>query len=141
MRTIPLGYKIENGQVVIFEEEAVKVRMVFNEYLLGNSLVDAAKKAGFNMSHSGVKRMLQKKIYLGDDFYPKIVDEDIFYKVNKMLEDRAKKLGRVKLYKPKKEIKIPFKFILSANAKEFNDPFEKARYLYQHIESEEFLDE
>ncbi len=135
------GYKIVDGQVVIFEEEAAKVRMVFKEYLTGTSLVASAKKAGFNMTHSSVKRMLKKKIYLGDDYYPRIIDEDTFYKANKMLEDRARKLGRVKVYKPEKEIKIPCKFSLNAKKKSFNDPFEKARYLYQHIESEGFLDE
>ncbi len=90
VRTIAQGYKIVDGQVVVFEGEATKVKMVFNEYLRGTSLVGSAKKAGFNMTHSSVKRMLKKKIYLGDNYYPRIIDEDIFYKANKMLEDREK---------------------------------------------------
>ena len=66
----PYGYRIENGAAVINEAEAECVRRIFNNYISGMSLREAAKAAGHPLVHSTVKRMLTKKYYCGDDFYP-----------------------------------------------------------------------
>ena len=71
----PLGYRIENGIAVIDEEAAAKVRQLYKNYLGGLSLTNAAMEAGINALHAGSKRIMQNKHYLGDDFYPAIIDK------------------------------------------------------------------
>ena len=78
---IPYGYRIENGVAVIDEGQAEQVRTLFSGYLSGLALVPAAEAAGLTLFHSGAKRILQNEHYLGDDFYPAIIDSETFSKV------------------------------------------------------------
>ena len=66
----PYGYRIENGAAAINDQEAGCVRRIFDNYISGMSLREAAIAAGHPLVHSAVKRMLTKKYYCGDDFYP-----------------------------------------------------------------------
>lgn len=68
MGQIPYGYRIENGAAVIIPEEAAQIRLIFQNYIAGMSLQSAARAAGHPMAHSTVRRMLQRKCYLGDAF-------------------------------------------------------------------------
>ena len=70
----PFGYRIENGKAVIDEAAAAQVRDLYKNYLSGLSLTNAAKEAGLNLLHAGAKRMMLNRHYLGDDFYPAIID-------------------------------------------------------------------
>lgn len=58
MAHIPLGYKIVDGCAVVDEPTVKQIKETYRYYFEGKSLVDAAKKAGFKMKHSTVKRML-----------------------------------------------------------------------------------
>ena len=78
MRHIPYGYRIENGRAVIDEVQAVMVREFFQNYLSGMALMPAAEKAGLKLYHGSAGRMLRNKKYLGDDYYPVIIDKDPF---------------------------------------------------------------
>lgn len=60
---------------------AEQVRTLFSGYLSGLALVPAAEAAGLTLFHSGAKRILQNEHYLGDDFYPAIIDSETFSKV------------------------------------------------------------
>ena len=42
----PYGYRIENGAAVINDQEAECVRQIFENYISGMSLTEAAKAAG-----------------------------------------------------------------------------------------------
>lgn len=64
----PFSYRIENGKAVIDEAAAAQVRELYKNYLSGLSLTNAAKEAGLNLLHSGAKRMMLNRHYLGDDF-------------------------------------------------------------------------
>ena len=44
--------------------------------------------------YCGVKNMLQNKHYLGDDFYPQIIDNEIFNAAKMELSERSSRLGR-----------------------------------------------
>ena len=44
----------------------------------GDSLAMAAKKADIKAFHAGISRMLQNRRYLGDEYYPAIIDPDTF---------------------------------------------------------------
>lgn len=60
----PLGYKLINSQLIIDEEEALKVKEIFQLYIDGNSCATIAKKFGFQDSKK-IMRMLTNPIYIG----------------------------------------------------------------------------
>lgn len=95
----PYGYRIENGMAVIDDAAALQVRKLYKNYLSGMSLVNAAKEAGLDLLHSGAKRMMRNKHYLGDSFYPAIIDKESFDAVEAELGKRSSKLGREDRYK------------------------------------------
>ena len=130
----PYGYRIENGAAVINEAEADCVRRIFNNYISGMSLREAAKAAGHPLVHSTVKRMLTKKYYCGDDFYPAIIDISTFHTANSELKRRAdnkNQTGRTRRIIPKPETEFTF----SPPLTQYDDPYEQAQYLYSLIES------
>ena len=130
----PYGYRIENGAAVINEAEAECVRRIFNNYISGMSLREAAKAAGHPLVHSTVKRMLTKKYYCGDDFYPAIIDISTFHTANSELKRRAdnrNQTGKTRRIMPKPETE----FTISPPLTQYDDPYEQAQYLYSLIES------
>lgn len=76
----PYGYKIENGKAVIDEPAAIQIRNLYTNYLNGMALVAAAKASGIDTYHGTVKRLLQNRHYIGDDFYPAIIDITTYQK-------------------------------------------------------------
>lgn len=130
------GYKVENGVTAIDEDAALKIRNLYESYLLGLSLAVSAKNAGIDTYHGTVKRMITNRHYIGDEVYPPIIDADSFEKAQEELADRAKKLGRTNKVGRKKEIKIPLSFSLKHVKKHYDDPFAQAEYLYTLIKSE-----
>ncbi|MGR5911097.1 recombinase family protein [Bacillus pacificus] len=76
----PYGYRIEDGKAVVDEIAAEQVKELFSGYLAGLSLKGATKKAGIDCYHATASKMLQNKHYLGDEFYPPIIDEETFEK-------------------------------------------------------------
>ncbi len=136
MRHIPYGYRIENGRAVIDEVQAVMVREFFQNYLSGMALMPAAEKAGLKLYHGSAGRMLRNKKYLGDDYYPTIIDKETFDKAEEVRMSRAKALGRVWELEGKKEPTFPTSFSMPAVKKVSDDPFEQAAYAYSLIESE-----
>ncbi len=78
MSHTPFGYRIENGKAVIDIEAAKQIKTLFDSYLSGDSLATAAKKAGITAFHAGIGRMLRNTRYLGDDYYPAIIDPNTF---------------------------------------------------------------
>lgn len=131
-----LGYKTENGITVIDEYSAKQIRTLCQLYLSGLSLTVSAEEAGLSTYHGTVKRILSNRRYLGDGFYPAIIDEDTFNKAKAELIKRATKLGRINKVQKIKEIIIPKQFIIKPMKKHFDNPFEQAEYLYSLIESE-----
>ena len=130
----PYGYRIENGTAVINDQEADCVRRIFDNYISGMSLREAAKAAGHPLVHSTVKRMLTKKYYCGDDFYPAIIDISTFHTANSELKRRAdnkNQTGKTKRIMPKPETEFTF----SPPLTQYEDPYEQAQYLYSLIES------
>ena len=130
----PYGYRIENGAAVINDQEAECVRRIFDNYISGMSLREAAKAAGHPLVHSTVKRMLTKKYYCGDDFYPAIIDISTFHTANSELQRRAdnkNQTGKTRRIMPKPETEFTF----SPPLTQYDDPYEQAQYLYSLIES------
>ena len=136
MSHTPFGYSIENGKAEINKEAAEQIKTLFQSYLSGDSLATAAKKAGITAFHAGIGRMLRNARYLGDEYYPAIIDLDTFQAVQAERIKRAEKPGRVREPEEKKEVVFTFAFHLNEGTQEFEDPFQQAEYAYGLIESE-----
>ena len=107
----PFGYRIENGTAVIDKPAAVKLRQLYKNYLSGMSLSKAAAEAGIPTYHGTAKRLMETAHYLGDDFYPAIIDKDTYQKAQEERIRRATKLGRNNKKTQMREIQIPTTFI------------------------------
>ncbi len=134
----PFGYRVKDGHAVVDPGEAGQVRQVYACYLSGMGYTAAAKEAGLDMTHSAVKNMLQNKHYLGDGFYPAIIDRETFDAAEEERLRRCAALGRGNM--PKKETghrSIQTRFKMGRCEKKLDDPYEQATYIYSLIESEE----
>lgn len=80
--------------------------------------------------------MMQNRHYLGDDFYPAIIDQETFDKAEAIRLERAGKLGRLNRVKESKPEKVPTYFRITEAEQHYDDPSLQAEYLYSLIESE-----
>lgn len=136
MSHTPYGYRIVDGKAVIDEEQARNVQTIFADYLNGTALMVAAAKVGLKMCHGSVGRLLRNRHYLGDAFYPDIIDRETFDAAEEKRMERAKGLGRIReLEKPPKP-ECSTQFYRPKIMKKFADPFAQAEYAYSLIESE-----
>ena len=104
-RHIPLGYRIQNGNAVIEPVSAAAIRTIFTDYRKGKSTYQIAKELTeqgvFNANHEpkwyhgGVGRVLENRKYLGDDFYPTIIEAELFDAVQERRNLQRKDLGRL----------------------------------------------
>ena len=134
MSHVPFGYKIENGKAKIDEVTSVQVRKIFQLYLEGDSLLTIAKKTGAKASHPGIGHILRNRRYLGDGFYPPLIDPEIFAAVESERTQRAEKLKKHKISPNRKQVLFPTSFRLLEGNQQFADPFQQATYAYSLIE-------
>ena len=132
----PFGYRIVGGVAVIDKTAAATVRNLYKNYLSGMGLATAAKEAGLYTYHGTAKRIMCNRNYLGDEFYPAIIDAEIFEQVQQELTKRAAKLGRLDLKPKEKIIKVPTRFSIDEITKQLPDPLLQAEYIYSLIRSE-----
>ena len=132
----PYGYKIENGVAIIDEEKAENIQKLYKGYLSGLALGEAAKQAGIDTYHGTAGKMLRKTYYLGDEYYPAIIDKTIFDAVEIERQKRAGKLGRIKEPKQKADTIFPTEFCIGKLTEKYQNPFKQAEYVYSLIESE-----
>lgn len=128
----PLGYKVEDGKIVVDEPGAEKIRRLFDAYLKGHSMRAVGEIAGIKKFHSSIAGMLNNRLYVGDEIYPAIIDEEIFQRVH---EEKAKrrKHRRKKASGPKPGM---VRFSLKKPKQKFEDPFKQAEYAYSLIKTE-----
>ncbi len=86
-RTLPFGYRMRSGNIVVVEDEAEIVRMIFASYEEGSSYEKLASglnsrdipfSPGRTWNKNAVARLLKDIRYLGDDTYPPIVTTEEF---------------------------------------------------------------
>ena len=134
----PFGYRIQNGSAVIVPGEAEQIRKIYAGYLAGQGFIEAAKNAGLTMQHSSVKRLLQNKHYLGDEFYPAIIDKKTFHAAEAERLHRLEIMGRdYKTRTATEDRKVMTRFSMKPMTQKLQDPYEQAAYIYSLIESEE----
>lgn len=61
--------------------KANKIRKLYENYLSGMALAKAAAAAGIETYHGTAKRLMENRHYLGDDFYPAIIDQETYDKL------------------------------------------------------------
>ena len=132
----PFGYKIEDGKAVIDETSAAKLKILYANYLSGMALVTAANEAGINTYHGTVSKMLANRRYLGNSFYPQIIDEETFRAAQAERKKRAKSLGRDHFVSEAPVLEVPNEFSVLPMTEHFSNPAQQAEYIYSLIESE-----
>ncbi len=100
IHTIPYGYRMVGGEIVIMTEEAEIVRLIFNEYIGGLSYKKVAEKLtadGYNYyddggiwSQGAVKKLIFRDCYIGRNGYPRIVSDTVYQAAHEMSESRRK---------------------------------------------------
>lgn len=137
MRHTPYGYDIVDGKAVVNKEKAEQIRKICENYLSGMSFIAAAQDVGINMSHCGVKHLIQNERYLGDDFYPAILTREMANRIEKERLRREKMLGRdERTKKSLPEAKVFTGFTALKIAQKYKDPIRQAEYAYSQIRNE-----
>lgn len=93
MAYIPYGYRIVEGRAVIEETEAARIRKYVKFYLKGDPIRKAMEEAGLSIDVNKATRMLTRRVYLGDGYYPAILDEETFAKIAEEKAQRYEKMG------------------------------------------------
>ena len=122
------------------ESEAQQIKEIYSGYLSGLSCIESARRAGLELQHGSVKRLLRNRHYLGDDFYPAIIGRDVFDAAEQERQRRSTALGRDN--KPKRftesmNIPTPTRFVMKPVKRKILEAFEQAEYIYSLIEKEE----
>lgn len=134
MTHIPYGYRVENGKAFIYEPEAEKIRSLYRNYLECKSMMKAAKTVGIKKAHPSIGRILNNAVYLGTDFYPRLVDEDIFHKVQEIRKENAVQQNRLRPSKPLEEARPKTHYRLGKVETQYDNPYSQAEYAYSQIE-------
>ena len=133
MKHTPLGYDIVDGKAVINEEEAEQIKTIYAGYLLGLTMKAAAKMVGLDITHPRVKHIMQNKRYLGDEYYPPLIDEETFHAAESERKRREKALGRENRKKERYTPAVFTKFKMLKAEKKYKDPVKQAEYIYSRI--------
>ena len=120
------------GQAVIDEPNAERVRMLFREYIKCESMRAAAKKAGIDKTHSVIGRFLKNKVYVGTEYYPQIINENVFTKAQEIRGNNAKNQNRIGAYRPHPKGEIGT-FTIGKVAVQYDNPYKQAEYAYSQI--------
>lgn len=86
IRRIPYGYRMQNGQIEIYPEEAEVVKQIFYKYINGETLKGIAEHlvreqieflpGEFQWNKNRVKRILEDSRYTGRDSFGRIIDSE-----------------------------------------------------------------
>lgn len=97
------------------------------------SFIQAARGVGLEMKHSGVKRLMQNKRYLGDDFYPAILTAEIAQAVEEERLRRDSLYKGTRYRKAESATSIPTKFKMTRVPSKYKDSARQAEYAYSLI--------
>jgi Recombinase. len=92
---IAFGFQRDDfGDIELYEEQATVVKLIFALRLAGNSVKRIAEcLTSFTIptptnndiwEHKTLRKMLANSHYIGDDFYPQIIEKDVFLAVQGM---------------------------------------------------------
>ena len=145
MANIPYGYQIIDGEAVFKPGEAGKVKMLVRYYLEGDAIKTAGEKAGIDLSISTLGHILKNPVYKGDRYYPAIIDEETFEKVQVERQERYEKLGCFTSNNAIPPAAVRWLFRLQPESEKewsewpdetkevMNEPARKAAYIYTRV--------
>lgn len=117
----PIGYKVLNGKIVVYEEHRRLVEQIFRDYDSGISAFRIAKNLKemgvknahdrIGWSHASIGRILENYNYLGTEDYEQIIDKELFERVQKRREQVRIEGSRGK-HRPNKRERLIFSGVL-----------------------------
>ena len=131
-RIIPYGYKMENGMLLINEEEAEQVRRIFEMrvnnmgvYAIGKMLYEEQIPFFTDTRDKAIKKasaILYKPIYAGAKGYPAIIDKETFDKVQEMNTQAFRKPKNEEIIDTKPE---EYEYIVNEETKSMREKIEQ----------------
>ncbi len=119
---MPIGYKVVNGKITIYEEHRRIVEEIFHDYDNGISTLRIAEnlKSGgicnahdrVAWTHASIGKILENHNYLGTEYYPRIIDTELFERVQKRREQMRAENGRGS-HRPGRDQRILFGGIIT----------------------------
>jgi len=131
MAHIPYGYIINNGMAQVDQGCADNLRRFFRNYLGGQSIEAAG--ADIPLGRTCLGKMLKNPVYLGDDYYPQLIDERIFDAVQAERQRRYEAQGCPTTATPLDTVPIRTSFRVLQIKEQFADPVRQAEYVYGRI--------
>lgn len=117
----PIGYKVLDGKIVVYEEHRRLVEQIFRDYDSGISALRIAKDLKemgvknahdrVSWTHASIGRILENYNYLGTDDYPQIIEKELFGRVQKKREQVRIEGNRGK-HRPNKRERLIFSGVL-----------------------------
>ena len=118
---MPIGYKMIDGKITIYEEHSKIVDQIFKDYNNGISAVRTAlelkeqgirnAKGRVSWNHVSVGKILENHNYLGTEYYPQIIDKELFDRTHKRRKQMCVEMGCGK-YRPGAQERILFSGVL-----------------------------
>ena len=138
MGLVPYGYRLGNSGFHIDDAEADRVRELFRAYTSGLSFEKAGRKAGIGCSLTKLKSILSDRVYLGNDDFPRIIEDEVFESAR---AERARRMALLngRNSRPERKSAVVFKAfrITDRDMVTETDPKLRAEILYSMIEKEE----
>ena len=133
MAHIPYGYIISEGKAQIDPGCAEKLMQFFKNYLGGLSIEDAG--CDIPLGRTSLGKMLKNPVYLGDDYYPQIIDAETFEAVQAERKRRYKAHGSPSKAAPLDTVPIQTSFRMKKIKEKYTQPEKQAEYVYKQIKS------
>lgn len=118
---MPMGYKVIDGKITVYEEHRKIVEQIFRDYDTGIAATRIAarlkeqktKNAHDKVSwtHVSIGKILENHNYLGTEYYPQIIGKELFDRVQKRRKQTCIELGHGK-YRPGAKERILFSGVL-----------------------------
>ena len=131
----PYGYHIERAKAYAVEEERVRLVKLFKAYAMGLPLKACMKEAGIDRCPATCKDMLSNRTYLGTDYYPPIISQELFDAVQEEMKRRTE--GRRKKASTKRldPVHVYTGFMVEGKAPQCDDPKENAIKQFNRIKT------
>ena len=129
---IPYGYKIENGAAVPHPEEESRLKSFFDLYVNhGCSVAEAKERAEIDRAEQTCRAMLTNPVYLGTDYYPRLISPGMMKKAEKAIEENRKApAGQKRMSFQKTPVLRQFTFLSGDPPEGIN----RASWLYERIQ-------
>lgn len=130
----PYGYRIVNGLAEPDPIEHEKLLLFYRHYLEGWSLPMCQSAIGIDRSTRGLRGILDNPVYLGTDFYPRLIDRETWEEAKEAAARRGAHLVGTRNDRRLKPVPIWTRFTMETEEGEpADDPIEIAARMYGRI--------